>query len=996
MRKENLDLFKSIFKGREDIFALHWKKGSKSGYMPAYIFDPYIYRLHSMAGGNLANFTNKKLRPLTEEEIIKHLKGEQRIGIYPLLIDNTSRLIAADFDGQNWEKDSRRFIRICQDYAIPAYLERSQSGNVGHVWIFFEHPYPAWKSRKIIRELLLREGLLSALEGAASFDRLFPNQNKHSGKGFGNLIALPLHGKAMKKGNSCFIDEYSRPYSDQWAFLAAIREVSSVKLNGVYEILFGKENPGDGPSGKLLITLREKLYLNRFAIPPELGAFLRKELTFDNPEYFIRKKMKKNTYDVERTFRYYEETDREVIVPRGFTGKLIRFCRKYEISYEFSDQRKRAVPINLENKIELRSYQKSVLEVADQKDFGIIVAPPGSGKTIMALKIIAKKQQPALIVLHRIFLMEQWKDRISEFLGILKSQIGTIGKGGSTKSKDNNSRKIIVATIQSLTKYAIDPEKKNVLDSFGTLIVDECHHIPAKSYRNVISKIPSYYQYGLTATPFRKGDNGKSISIHLGEVIASIHPAEMEGYKRARLVVRDTSLDVPFNPKTDTFEVLSKILIHDSSRNKQILADLRAELGMGRKIVVITERKEHIDALYQFLKGGFETVTLSGEDSPASRRKKWEVLHRGDYQVLITTGQYFGEGTDLQNANCLFLVYPFTFKGKLIQYIGRVQRSEITPLVYDYRDRNIPYLDRMFLQRNKHYRNLDRQATLFDEQGVSEVSWEGIYTLDRMIKKPFQELDFRYGAFAFYYKVDEAGVELEFEIENEVIRPELEVLKPYFSKILKLKEIRIDIFAEFDNGLLVSQSAESAELDQVTREIIEGMWFRFVHDKMSGNKKSFETEEDLLGIYENQMVGEDSSEYGPENQLLEDLLQDKNVKHYPSLRYLATQHDPALGKLRFVLDPFSFVLLLRGKEQIHVVLETLDTEEATYMWHVEIEEMSKINIRRIEETLALIKEKGRQKYLETRPENFSRIRHDYVNERKGFVLWRDQLEARLF
>lgn len=996
MTKKNIDLFRSIFSGREDTFAIHWKKGSKSGYMPAYIFDPYIYRLHSQAGGNLSNFPNKKLRPYTTEEIVKHLKGEQRIGIYPLLTDNTSRLIAADFDGEEWEKESRRFMRICRDHGIPAYLERSQSGNGGHVWIFFEQPYQAWKSRKIIRELLVRERILSALEGEGSFDRLFPNQDKHSGKGFGNLIALPLHGKAMKKGNSCFIDEHSRPYSDQWAFLTDIRKISTVKLNGIYEILFGKENSGDLSCTKLQITLREKLYLNRFAIPPELGAFLRKKLSFDNPEYFIRKKMKKSTYGTERTFRYYEETDREVIVPRGITGKLIRFCREHKIPYEFSDERKRATPINFENKIELRSYQKSVLEAADQKDFGIIVAPPGSGKTIMALKIIAKKHQPTLIVVHRIFLMEQWKDRISEFLGIPKTEIGTIGKGSTLKHKEKELPKIAVATIQSLTKYKDDPEKKHILDSFGTLIVDECHHIPAKTYRNLISKIPSYYQYGLTATPFRKWDSGKSISVHLGEVIATIRPAEMEGYKRARLVVRDTSLDVPFNPKTDAFEILSKILIHDSSRNKQILADLRAELGMGRKIVVITERKEHIDALYQFLKGGFETVTLSGEDSLSSRQKKWEILHRGDYQVVITTGQYFGEGTDLKNANCLFLVYPFTFKGKLIQYIGRVQRSEITPLIYDYRDRNIPYLDRMFLQRNKHYRNLDRQATLFDEHGVSEVSWAGINTVDQTIKIQFQELDFRYGAFAFYYKVDEIDIELEFEIENEVVRPELEVLKPYFSKILKLKEVPVHIFAEFDHGMLMAQSAESAELDQVTREIIEGMRFRFVHDRMSGNKKSSETEDDLLGMYENQMVGEGRPEYGRENQLLEDLLQDKSVKHYRSLRYLAAQHDPALGKLRFVLDPFSFVFLLKGREQIHVVLETLDTEEATYMWHVEKGEMSKGNIRWIEEALALIKEKGRQKFVETFPENFSRIRHDYVNERKGFVLWRDQLEARLF
>ena len=205
--KEQILLFKSIFKGREDVFAIRWEKGNKSGYMPAYFFDPYLFRAHKISGGTFHNYTDKRYLPLTETEIEKHLNGEQLIGIYPLLQDNTSWFITADFDKDNWFDESKLFITACIEKGIPAYLERSRSGKGGHVWIFFEEPYPAIRSRKIFISLLEQSGVFSVFDKSSSFDRLFPNQDFHSGKGFGNLIALPLFKKTFDQGNSCFIDK---------------------------------------------------------------------------------------------------------------------------------------------------------------------------------------------------------------------------------------------------------------------------------------------------------------------------------------------------------------------------------------------------------------------------------------------------------------------------------------------------------------------------------------------------------------------------------------------------------------------------------------------------------------------------------------------------------------------------------------------------------------------------------------------------------------------
>lgn len=221
-------------------------------------------------------------------------------------------------------------------------------------------------------------------------------------------------------------------------------------------------------------------------------------------------------------------------------------------------------------------------------------------------------------------------------------------------------------------------------------------------------------------------------------------------------------------------------------------------------------------------------ITLSGEDSESSKNSKWKLLKEGNYQILITTGQFFGEGTDLQNANCLFLVYPFSFEGKLIQYIGRVQRSEITQTIYDYRDGKIDYLNKMFLKRNVYYRKIDKQATLFDEPEEEIIVPNNNFSIDKKVKIPFEKLEFRYGSISFKYEVSEMKTELEFDIENFEIRPEFEVLKAYFSKTLKIKNITATIHAEFENGKLMSQLALSNDLKKITKELIESVKFTFI------------------------------------------------------------------------------------------------------------------------------------------------------------------------
>ena len=977
----NINLFRSLFKGREDVFAVRWENGNKSGYMPAVFYDLYRFRAHKMNGGTFQNFNEKSYLKLTDEQIQKHLDGFHQIGVYPLLHDNTTCFIAADFDKANWQKEAVTFLNACNAKEIPAYLERSRSGNGGHVWIFFDKPYPAIRSRKIFISIMEQSGAFSMFDKSSSFDRLFPNQDFLSGKGFGNLIALPLFKPTFEKGNSCFVNPESfETITDQWGFLKNIQKITTDNLDELYEevTLNDKKITPQPTNGKLNIFLNKNIRLSRSGLTSTLINFLKEELNFANSEFFIKMKSGRNTFETARYFKLIEETESEIFIPRGFIGKLLRFCKESQIEFEFVDERKLSPSISFAFNASLRNHQLGIIEAVSKKDYGVIVAPPGSGKTVIGLKIIADKRQPALIIVHRKQLLEQWTDRIEAFLGIPKRDIGIIGQG-----KSKNGKQITVATIQSLPKQI-----ESVQNQFGTIIVDECHHVPAETFRNTIEKLHAYYLYGLTATPFRKYNDGKMIFTHLGEIVAIIQPTEIENYKQAKIIIRNTELDVPYNSKTDNFEALSKILVHDTARNKLILEDVKTELNQGKKAVIITERKDHIDTLYLFLKQSYEVIALSGEDSETSKKAKWKILQEGSFQVLITTGQYFGEGTDLQNINCLFLVYPFSFEGKLIQYIGRVQRSEINPTIYDYRDYKIDYLTKLFLKRNTYYRKIDRQATLFDEPKGDIKNQNFVINIEKEIKIPIEELEFHYGSVIFKYPINEMNTNLEFQVENIEIRPEFEVLKPYFIKILETKTILVHLFAEFENGKLVSQLALSPDINHINKEVIEGVKFQFLNkgllQQFTPKKQNIFTSDELQGkekIYSNA------------EELLNEILKNKQYKHSQHIQYLADRHENQVMKIRFVLNPFSFVFLLAGEQSYFVVLETLDTEEATYIWHTAKKKASLIEeIKQIDNQLSIIREKGRQAFLEKSPENFTKIIHDYSNIKKGFILWKSALE----
>ena len=730
---KKIEIFSKMFAGRNDVYARMWtsRKTGKSGYSPV-CKNEWARGICRKPEIKCSQCSNREFIPLDESVIEKHLKGVQVIGVYPMLSDETCHFLSVDFDGKTWFEDITAFRRTCEQEEVPVAIERSRSGNGGHVWIFFEKTIPAYMARRMGTLLITRTMEARYQLDMKSYDRLFPSQDTMPKGGFGNLIALPFQKEAIKSGNSVFVDSSGTPYQDQWRYLVEQKKMSFsdierllklTKKNG--QILGIRCSPACEddppwmklPSGRsrykpkilnlperIEVVIANRIYVKTKKIPSVLLNQIKQLASFQNPEFYKRQSMRLSTFATPRVICCAEILDGYLSIPRGCLEDINCLMDEYGIQIDIRDERVIGKKVKWDFCGELNGEQEKISRKILKHETGVLVLPPGSGKTVLAIHAISKRKKNTLILVHRKPLMEQWRLQLAFFLGIDVKDVGQIGGG-----KNKITGILDVAMIQSVERKGI---VNDIVEDYGFVIVDECHHIGAVSFERVLSQVKAKYILGLTATPYRRDGHQPIVHMQCGSICFKKKKQQqgVTGIFKYTVIPRTTDFSYTWSDESNIYDVWPQ-LINDKKRNEMIVKDILDAVAEGRFPIVLTERREHIEILEDLLQGSVEYLAVLHGGMRTKRRK--EVLSglnecgADTRKVLLATGAYIGEGFDDPRLDTLFITMPVSFKGKMVQYAGRLHRSEKDKnevRIYDYVDYKVSVLLRMFEKRLKTYK----------------------------------------------------------------------------------------------------------------------------------------------------------------------------------------------------------------------------------------------------------------------------------------------------
>jgi superfamily II DNA or RNA helicase len=745
-----ITLFRSLFKGRQDIYAKRFesRKTGKSGYQPV-CRNEWVRGICEKPRTSCGSCSKRSFEPVTDEVIKNHLTGlcpakngwEKPapfvMGVYPLLPNDTCHFLAVDFDKEAWREDAKAFTDTCKLEVIPAALERSRSGNGAHVWIFFEKPVLATKARKLGSFLMTRTLDQRPEIGLDSFDRFFPNQDTLPNGGFGNLIALPLQREARNKNHSLFLDEDMSPYADQWAYLASIKRLDESKLdmliqnavrqNELLPVIYDpaetedeakpwQRKPASLPEiteplpQKVEIVLADQLYINHTGLPPILRNRILRLASFANPEFYRAQRMRLPTWNKPHILYCYEFFPEYIGLPVGCLDGLLAIFEHYHIKPELQNRQNQGQQINVQFLGVFRDDQEEATGKLLATQMGILSASTAFGKTVVTLWLIAERKTNTIILVHRKMLADQWAERINQFLGIPKKDIGYYS---GTKKKRTGI--IDIAVMQSIVKK---DKVEDWIADYGQIIVDECHHISASSFERIIRKCLAYYRLGLSATVVRKDGQHPIVLMNLGEVRYFNTRNAVPSFTQ-KVFPRFTGFRLPDEANTvyatesklTAIQDIFRSLYTNEERNELIVQDILAAYQEGRECLVLSERLEHLDILEILLKEYISSIfVLKGGLGKKHVKAIMEEIHStlpNEHRIILATGKYLGEGFDLPSLDTLFLVFPFSWRGMLVQYTGRLNRTsqgknEIQ--VYDYVDEKVPVLAGMYQRRLKGYR----------------------------------------------------------------------------------------------------------------------------------------------------------------------------------------------------------------------------------------------------------------------------------------------------
>ncbi len=724
---EKVALFRRLFRGRTDVYPIRWeaKTSGKSGYSPA-CANEWRTGVCEKPRIKCGDCSNRLLIPLSDAVIYDHLAGEHTVGVYPLLEDDNCYFLAVDFDEAEWKDDARAFMQSCEALCVPAALEISRSGKGAHVWVFFAGRVSARDARRLGTAIISRTCSRTRQLKLESYDRLFPNQDTMPKGGFGNLIALPLQKGPRGQGFSAFVDNDLQPYPDQWAFLASIQPMATHDIEPTILRATGGVHPLDvtfiddedlatpwkresaanntlaGSMPKsLTVTLANMIYFEMAHLPQALANRLIRLAAFQNPEFYKAQAMRMSVWDKPRVIGCAENYPRHIALPRGCLDPALSLLRENGIDCELRDERFTGQPLEVSFVGSLRPDQEASVAGLFSHDAGILCAPTAFGKTVTAAAMIARRGVNTLVLVHRTELLKQWQERLQAFLGVAKGVVGTIG-GGKAKP----TGKIDIAVMQSLSRHG---EVNPLVEDYGQVIVDECHHVGAVSFDAILKRTKAKYVLGLTATPIRRDGQQPIIFMQCGPIRHTAAtpagaPHDLEVVPNFHHVRIDVVADAGIQ---DVFRHLA----NDADRTTAIAAAVRDAVAQGRKVLVLTERTEHLEAI----KAELDSLqpapfVLHGRIARKQRSelvKDLDTLPPDAPRVLLSTGKLVGEGFDHPPLDTLVLAMPVSWKGTLQQYAGRLHREypgKTNVRIIDFVDTGHPALLRMWDKRQRGYR----------------------------------------------------------------------------------------------------------------------------------------------------------------------------------------------------------------------------------------------------------------------------------------------------
>lgn len=753
---EKTALFLSLFQGRSDVFARRWEgKNGRAGYSPA-CKNEWKPGICLKPKGKCVNCAHAEYCAYDAAAIESHLRGKAVLGIYPLLQDETCHFLAIDFDEESWRADVAMTVQAARESAIPCSLEISRSGNGAHLWIFFTEAIEAAKARRLGSILLTQAMKKHARLSFASYDRMFPNQDAMPKGGFGNLIVLPLQPAAARQGGSLFVDETWRPYPDQWVYLSGVQRLNGAQIDALLARLptqplgamrsademscekpWLRESteitPEDVPS-KVEITLADGLYIPIEGFSNRAQNQLKRIAAFRNPLFYRSQAMRLPVWNIPRVICCAEYRGNFLVLPRGCFDDAMNWMLENCVSVDLHDERCGGRSICISFNGELREEQAAAFEALSAHDTGVLSATTALGKTVIGAALIAKKRVNTLILVHRAQLMEQWKERLEQFLVIdevLPPQprrrgrqkkweiIGCYGAG-----RDTRSGMIDIAMLQSMGS---SDEIRPWIHDYGMVIVDECHHVPAVSFEQVLKTVPAKYIYGLTATPQRQDGHHPILYMYLGGIRYHAD-AKLQAAKHPFshiMVPRFTGMrfHLDESSKSPAIAQYYDQIMLDDLRNHQIVEDVLHCAEESHSCLLLSERTQHVKLLAELLqKAGQSVHVLLGGQTNAQMRNQLLALKDAITPVIVcATGKFIGEGFDDSRLDTLFLTMPISWQGTLAQYVGRLHRlhdGKREVRVYDYIDVNAAMLEKMYHKRLRGYASIGYSVLTEQDAGL--------------------------------------------------------------------------------------------------------------------------------------------------------------------------------------------------------------------------------------------------------------------------------------